>query len=119
MLVVDDSPVFLDVAASLVSAAPSLRLVGVAPSGEEAIELLPTLRPDFVLVDFNMPGIDGAETAAVIGKQRPEAVVVLISAEPAGLEFAARAAGAAAVLDKRRLGPEALEALWAKHRPEP
>jgi len=118
VLVVDDSPVFLEVAASLVSAAPSLRLIGVAPSGADAIEVLPKLRPDFVLVDFNMPGIDGAETAAVIGKECPEAVVVIISAEPAGLEFAARASGAVAVLDKRGLGPGVLEALWAKHRPE-
>jgi len=117
VLVVDDSPVFLDAAVSLVSAAPSLRVVGVAASGEEAIELLPMLKPDFVLLDFRMPGMDGVETARIIGDERPEAVVVLVSAEAAGLESAAAAAGAVAVLPKYGLGPDTLEALWSQHMP--
>jgi len=118
VLVVDDSPVFLDVARSLVSAAPSLRLVGVAASGEEALELLPALKPDFVLLDYRMPGMDGLETARVINEERPEAVVVLVSAEAEGLESAAGKAGAVGVLRKYGLEPETLEALWSQHMPD-
>ena len=119
VLVVDDSPAFVDAAASLVSAAPSLRLVGVAGSGEEAIELLPLLKPDFVLLDFRLPGMDGVEAARLIGEARPEAVVVLVSAEPEHVEPAGRAAGAVDVLGKRQLSPARLEALWAQHMPGP
>jgi two-component system chemotaxis response regulator CheB len=119
VLVVDDSSAFLDAAAALVSAAPSLRLVGVAASGEDALELLPELKPDLVLLDIHMPRMDGVETARIIRTDRPEAVVVLVSAEPAGFEAAGRAAGAVAVLDKRRLAPGTLEELWAEHRREP
>ena len=115
VLVVDDSSAFRDVATSLVSAAPSLRLVGLAASGAEAIELLPQLKPDLVLLDFRMPGMDGIETARIVRQERPDALVVLVSAVVADLEPAARAAGAAAVLGKHELCPDTLEALWAEH----
>lgn len=119
VLAVDDSPAFVHAAASLVSAAPSLRLVGAAASGDDAMELLTELKPDLVLLDVHMPGLDGVETARLIRDERPEAVVVLVSADPAGFETAGRAAGAVAVLDKRRLSSSMLEELWSKHRPEP
>jgi DNA-binding NarL/FixJ family response regulator len=117
VLVVDDSPVFLDAAASIVLATPSLDLVGVAASGARAIELLPELKPDLVLLDIHMPDLDGIETAAVIRAEQPDAVVVLVSAQPEGFEASGRAAGAKAVLAKRGLCPATLEALWAQHRP--
>ena len=117
VLVVDDSPAFLGAAVSVVGATPSLRLVGVAGSGVRAIELLPELRPDLVLLDVNMPGMDGIETAEIIQEERPGAVVVLVSAEPAGLEAAGHAAGAVAVVDKRTIRPDTLEALWSEQLP--
>ena len=116
VLVVDDSALFRRTVASLVSAARELRLVGVAASGEEAIELLPDVRPDLVLLDIHMPGLDGVETARIIRQQRPESVVALISAEPAGFEPAARSAGVAALLNKADVCPGTLEELWLKHR---
>jgi CheY-like chemotaxis protein len=63
-----------------------------------------------------MPGIDGAETARIIRRERPEAVVVLVSAEVAGLESAGRSAGAVAVVAKHELCLDSLEALWSEHR---
>jgi DNA-binding NarL/FixJ family response regulator len=117
VLVVDDSPAFLQAAASVVSAAPGLRLVGVSASGEEAIRLLPEVRPDLVLLDVHMPGLDGLETAPALLAQRPDTVVVLVSADPAGLTAVARSAGAVALLGKAELCPSALQALWQKHRP--
>jgi len=117
VLVVDDSEAFLRTAAAVVSEAKELRLVGEAASGHEAIRLLSELRPDLVLLDRHMHGLDGVETAGIIAREEPMTVVVLVSAEPAGLEAAARSAGAAAFLDKRDLGPRTLDGLWLKHRP--
>jgi CheY-like chemotaxis protein len=118
VLVVDDSEIFLRTAASIVSAAGELRLVGTARSGEEAIRLLPQLRPDLVLLDVHMPGLGGIETARIIRGQEPRRVVILASVEPASASDAARGAGAVALLDKRDLLPGTLDALWLEYKPD-
>lgn len=118
VLVVDDSEIFLRAAASIVSAVDGLHLVGTATSGEEAIRLLPQLKPDLVLLDIHMSGLDGNETARIIRRNEPRTVVVLVSCEPTGASEAARAAGAVALLDKRNLVPSTLQALWLEHAPD-
>ena len=118
VLVADDSDVFLGVAASVILATSTLRLVGAVGSGLEAIRLLPQLRPDLVLLDFRMPGMNGVQTTRIIRRDEPRTVVIVISAEPDGLSDVARAAGAAATLHKRDFGPSTLEALWLKHMPD-
>lgn len=117
VLAVDDSEIFLKVADSVVSQTTGLRLVGTAASGEEALRLFPDLQPDLVLLDIHMPGIDGVETARIIRRESPQTVVVLVSAEPSGLEAAAESAGAAAILDKVDMAPGMLDELWLKHAP--
>jgi CheY-like chemotaxis protein len=116
VLAVDDSEIFLGVAASIVGATTELRLVGTASSGEEAVRILPDLHPDLVLLDIHMPGMDGFETAVIIRDRSPQTVIVFVSAEPNGLEAAADAAGAVAVLDKVKLDARVLDDLWLKHR---
>jgi len=116
VLVVDDSPTFLGAARAIVSAADWLYLVGSASSGQEAIQRLPELEPDLVLLDVQMPGINGLEAARIIHRQYPEIVIVLISAETAGLTHLARSAGAAALLRKMELTPATLDAIWLKRR---
>jgi chemotaxis response regulator CheB len=118
VLVVDDSNVFLRAAASVISDTSGLRLVGAVESGEEAIRLLPTLRPDLVLLDFQMPGMDGIQTTLIIRRDEPRPVVIVISADLAGRNDAARAAGAATTLDKRDFVPRTLDALWLEHKPD-
>ena len=118
VIVADDSDVFLRAAASVISATSTLRLVGTAGSGQEAIDLVPALRPDLVLLDFRMPGMDGVQTARIIRRDEPRTVVIVISAEPEGLGNVARAAGAATTLDKRDFVPRTLDALWLKHMPD-
>jgi CheY-like chemotaxis protein len=116
VLVVDDSEVFLPLAASVVSGTEALHLAGTATSGEEAIRQLPTLKPDLVLLDINMPRLSGIETAHIIQRKHPKIVVMLVSAEPSGYEAEARSAGAATLPDKRDLRPETLDELWITHR---
>jgi CheY-like chemotaxis protein len=118
VLVVDDSDVFLRAAASVISATSTLRLVGAVGSGKEAIRLLPRLRPDLVLLDFQMPGMDGIQTTRIIRRKEPRTVVIVISADLAGRSDAARAAGAATTLDKRDFVPRTLDALWLEHMPD-
>jgi CheY-like chemotaxis protein len=118
VLVADDSDVFLRAAASVISATSTLRLVGAVGSGQEAIRLLPQLRPDLVLLDFHMPGMDGVQTTRIIRRDEPRTVVIVISAESKGLSEVARAAGAAMTLDKRDFVPSTLDALWLKHMPD-
>ena len=118
VLVADDSDVFLGVAASVISDTSTLRLVGAVGSGEEAIRLLPQLRPDLVLLDFQMPGMDGIQTTRIIRRDEPRTVVIVISADLDGRSDAARAAGAATTLDKRDFVPRTLDALWQAHKPD-
>jgi CheY-like chemotaxis protein len=118
VLVADDSDIFLRAAASVISATSGLRIVGAVGSGEEAIRLLPQLRPDLVLLDFQMPGMDGIQTTRIIRQDEPGTVVIVISADLAGRSDAARAAGAATTLDKRDFVPRTLDALWQAHKPD-
>src|SRR2546423_7377031 len=117
VIVVDDSDVFFGVAASVISATSTLRLVGTVGSGLEAIRLLPQLRPDLVLLDFQMPGMDGIQTTRIIRRDEPRTVVFVISADLAGRSDAALTAGAVATLDKRDFVPHTLDALWQAHKP--
>jgi DNA-binding NarL/FixJ family response regulator len=57
-----------------------VQLVGVAASGEEALEALPGIAADLVLVDLALPGISGIDTVAAIVALRPELPCVILSA---------------------------------------
>ena len=114
---VDDSEIFQRVGASLVSETQGLHLVGVAASGEEAIRLLPELKPDLVLLDVNMPGIGGLETARVIRRESPETVIVLVSADPGYVAIDPGSIGAFDLLSKIELSPGKLVELWLEHVP--
>ena len=118
VIVADDSDVFLRAAASVISATSGLRLVGAVGSGEEAIRLLPELRPDLVLLDFQMPGMDGIQTTRIIRRDEPRTIVIVISADLDGRNDAALAAGASTTLDKLDFVPRTLDALWQAHKPD-
>jgi DNA-binding NarL/FixJ family response regulator len=116
VLTVDDQPLFRSAAAAVVDATPGFEAVGEASSGEEALRLSSELRPDLVLLDVRMPGMDGIETARRLAATRPETVIVLISIDDIGdIAPRARLAGAAASVRKQTLCPRLLEELWAAH----
>jgi DNA-binding NarL/FixJ family response regulator len=112
VLVVDDSVSFLTAATEVVVASEGFELEGVAATGEEGVELARLRRPDLALVDLNMPGIDGRETAARISTESPETVTVLMTAtpDPTG--------SADGLFDKRDLSPATLAEIWAQAKPE-
>ena len=110
VLVIDDSVPFLAAATEVILAAGGFELAGVAQSGEEGIELARISRPDLVLVDLNMPGLDGNETAARLAIASPETEIVVMTAT---LDPRSRSEG---LFDKRRLSPAALAEIWDRAR---
>ena len=118
VLTVDDQSLFRRAATAVVDATPGFEAIGEAASGEEALQLSARLRPDLVLLDVRMPGMDGIETARRLAAVQPETVVVLVSIEDmTDLAPLVRRSGAAASLQKQALRPHVLEQLWCEHRP--
>ena len=117
MLTVDDQPPFLEAARALIASTPGFELAGEATSGEEAIAAVDALKPDMVLLDIRMPGLDGIETARRLHDAHAETVVVLVSGhDVADVQVLAEHSGAVAVVLKERLQPALLQSLWARHR---
>jgi DNA-binding NarL/FixJ family response regulator len=117
VLAVDDHPRFLGAARAVVEATPGFSWVGGASSGAEALAVAGRQQPDLVLVDVNMPEMDGFELARELRHSHPETLVALISAQhpdelpQAGADFETRA-----VLAKENLRPAWLRSLWEEHR---
>ena len=117
VLTVDDQPLFRMAAAAVVAATEGFAVVGEAGSGEEALRLCGALRPDLVLLDVRMPGMDGIETARRLAHVRPEAIVVLISLDDiTDMAALVERSGAAASAQKQSLSPRMLKRLWAAHQ---
>jgi DNA-binding NarL/FixJ family response regulator len=117
ILLVDDSPEFLDAVARLIAAYAELEIVGVARSGEQAIELVEVLAPDLILMDVAMPGMNGIETTRCI-KSRPQAPCVIVVSFHDSVEYRAfaRSAGAADLIGKNTFVQALLPAI-ARHFP--
>jgi two-component system invasion response regulator UvrY len=116
VLVVDDVPVFRNAASAVIRSTPGFRLAGEASSGEEAIELVTQHAPDFVLLDVNMPKLDGIATARLLARIDRTLITVLLSAdEHPDIEADPHAYGAAAFLAKQMLRPDTLRELWSAH----
>ncbi|MCB1246111.1 MAG: response regulator transcription factor [Acidimicrobiia bacterium] len=109
VVVVDDQEPYRAVLRLAVEMMDGFELVGEADSGEAGIDLVDELRPDLVLMDVKMPGIDGLEATRRIVSMWPDTVVVVLSTYHAD-EFEALAldAGAAAFISKADFGSDTL-----------
>jgi pilus assembly protein CpaE len=81
VLIVDDIPETRDHLTKLLSFESDIVVVGTAASGHEAIELAEQLRPDVVLMDINMPDMDGIATTERLSTRVPTAAVVMMSVQ--------------------------------------
>jgi adenylate cyclase len=115
VLVVDDQRPFRDAAVHVVRATDGFDVVGQAESGEEAVELVAELAPDLVLMDLNLPGMDGLEATRRIRAGADPPAVVALSTD-SGLATKALASGAAAFVAKEDFDPDRLADTWATTR---
>jgi DNA-binding NarL/FixJ family response regulator len=120
VVTVDDQAVFRGVACDVIKATAGFEAVGEADCGETALALVEELRPQLVLLDVRMPGMDGIETALSIKSAHPSTVVVLISIDDsANLPAAVMESRADALVRKQDFGPGMLRGLWAVHGNSP
>lgn len=117
VLIVEDQEPFRLAARLVVEATEGFEVVGEVETGEASVDAVPELGPDLVLMDVNLPGINGLEATRRIragsGARQPVVVLVLSTYEAA--EYAPRAAeaGAAGFIPKGEFTPERLEEEWA------
>jgi two-component system, NarL family, invasion response regulator UvrY len=113
VLVVDDQAPFRIAAKAVLRRLAGFELAGEASSGPEAIELVDRLRPALVLMDINMPEMNGIEATRRIVAAHPDIVVILCSTyDVDDLPPAAAASGASAYVNKEQLGADTLRRLW-------
>src|SRR6478736_969756 len=96
VLVVDDSAVIRQVVTGELSADPDIEVVGTAPNGRIALAKMSQVNPDLVILDVEMPEMDGLATLAELRKSFPRVPVIMFSA--------LTERGAAATLDALALG---------------
>jgi two-component system chemotaxis response regulator CheB len=112
VLIVDDSPVAREVLRSVLETDASIRVVGMAGTGREAIELTEQLRPDLVTMDLVMPGMDGMEATARIMARRPTPILFFSAFIGDDGEYSRRDALAAGALDIVQKPPQILDSRW-------
>src|SRR5438128_543497 len=80
LLIADDEPLAAERLQLLLAQAPQVDLVGTASDGESAVRMAEALGPDLLLLDIEMPGLDGIDVARALAAKQPSAAVVFITA---------------------------------------
>jgi DNA-binding NarL/FixJ family response regulator len=119
VLIVDDQEPFRLAARAVVEVTDGFEVAGEVETGEAAVDAARELDPDLVLMDVNLPGIDGLEATRRILGERGDRVVVLLLSTYEYDEYAPRAeeVGAAAYIPKSEFEPDRLSDAWAEAAP--
>jgi|SRR5579862_499011 len=101
VVLVEDNSMFRQTLELLLELRPTIEVVGSVATGREAVELAARLQPDVVVMDYRMPGLNGAQATAAVLEASPESHVVCLTASISGDELREiRAAGAVACVMK-------------------
>jgi len=112
VLIVDDQPPFREAAKVVFELLDRFDVIGEAGSGEEALQLVGDLHPDLVVMDINLPGMNGVECVRRLKELAPATQLVMLTVyEDTENIFNALTAGAAGYLLKRTKSAELLEAI--------
>jgi DNA-binding NarL/FixJ family response regulator len=113
VLIVDDQEPFRMAARMVVDATDGFEVIGESETGEDSVERARELDPDLVLMDVNLPGINGLDATRQILSTSDRVVILLLSTYEAD-EYAPRAAecGAAAYIPKAEFDPDRLASAW-------
>jgi two-component system, NarL family, invasion response regulator UvrY len=114
VLLVDDQTAFMRAMSSVVAGTPGFQVVGEASSGEQCLVVAAQVLPQLVLMDVNLPGMDGLEATRRLHEGDSPPVVLLLSTydEEVADRFVAES-GASAYVTKAAFGPDRLARLWA------
>ena len=112
VVLVEDNQMFRQTLELLLALRDSTEVVGSVATGREAVELARELRPDVVVMDYRMPGLNGAQATAAVMEASPGSRVVCLTASISGDELREiRAAGAVACVMKDEALDEIVEAI--------
>jgi two-component system, NarL family, invasion response regulator UvrY len=113
VLIVDDQLPFRAVARTVIGMTAGFEVTAEAASAEEAIAQADASPPDLVLMDINLPGMNGIEATGRIRAAHPRTAVILLSTySEADLPADARDCGAMAYVHKEDFGPALVRQLW-------
>ena len=113
VVIADDDERYAELIADLLHGAPELEVIGIAKDGEEAVQLACWQDADIVLMDIDMPRIDGIVATRLVREARPRmCVLMLTGADPDRIEEA-REAGAIGYVNKLHAPADLLPALLA------
>jgi DNA-binding NarL/FixJ family response regulator len=114
ILTVDDHPILREGIASIIRGEKDMVVVGEASNGREAIEMFRSKHPDVVLMDLQMPDLNGIDAIVTIRQEHPQArIIVLTTYEGDVLARRALKAGATGYILKDMIRTELLEAIRA------
>lgn len=113
ILIADDHPMFRFGIRALLSAEPDTEVIGEATNGQEAVNLAASLKPDLILMDINLPQLNGLEATRQILKHNPDIGILIITMFEDDTIFAALQAGARGYILKGAEGEETLRAIRA------
>lgn len=103
VLIVEDSNVCAEIIKHILESDPEIQVVGIASNGEEAIQMVPELKPDIISMDIHMPKMNGLEATEYIMAYHPTPIIVVSSSihdKDTHLAFEAISAGALDVIEK-------------------
>ena len=114
--IVEDNPALRATVASYVEESPGFHCLGVFPSAEAALDGIPKLKPDVVLMDINLPRMNGIECVEQLKEIQPSLQIVMLTVyEDTDQVFHALAAGACGYLVKNTPPEKVLEAIQEVH----
>lgn len=119
VLLVDDHSVVRMGLAAIINIEKDLKVCGEAESGAEAVKLAREMRPDVVVMDFMMPGMDGAEATEAVLRASPEPKVLVLTSYGTSSDIArALKSGATGAVTKNLSNDELADAIRATARGE-
>ena len=117
VLIVDDQMPFRSVARTVIGMTAGFEVTAEAETGESAVDAVAEQTPDLVLMDINLPGINGIEATRRIRADHPDVEVILLSTySEADLPADAHDVGALAYVHKEDFGPALVRDLWERAR---
>ncbi|MFH1150462.1 MAG: response regulator transcription factor [Actinomycetota bacterium] len=116
VMIVDDHSLVREGLKAVFDQGKEIDVVGEAGSGEEAIDMVESVKPDVILMDISMPGMNGIQATKLIREKNPEAkVVILTMLDQEGYVYEAIKAGATGYMLKSTSSDDLVNAIQTVH----